>query len=307
MIHMGGDGEMWDEEDGFFYDVLRLPTAGPAAQGALDGGPAAALRGDGHQRGRDRQAPRARASGPLVRQRRAPSSCGNIHDPRQLGVAGPPAAVAPQREQAAAGAGAHARRERVPEPVRHPLAVALPPRSPLRLRRRRPGVPGRLSARRVGHADVRRQLELARPDLDAGQRPHHPGALQLLLLLRRRLHGRMSDRLGSTDEPLRGRRGDRRRLRGIFLRDKEGGGPSTAPPRKFQDDPHWRDYLLFYEYFHGDNGAGIGASHQTGWTGLVATFMHYFATISATEALELWSMPSKLKPQPTTDVPALQR
>jgi hypothetical protein len=39
---------------------------------------------------------------------------------------------------------------------------------------------------------------------------------------------------------------------------------------KFQDDPHWRDHLLFYEYFHGDNGAGIGASHQTGWTGLVA-------------------------------------
>ena len=40
---------------------------------------------------------------------------------------------------------------------------------------------------------------------------------------------------------------------------------------KFQDDPHWRDYLLFYEYFHGDNGAGMGASHQTGWTALVAT------------------------------------
>jgi hypothetical protein len=43
--------------------------------------------------------------------------------------------------------------------------------------------------------------------------------------------------------------------------------------RKFQDDPHWRDLILFYEYFHGDNGAGLGASHQTGWTGLVALLL----------------------------------
>ena len=48
---------------------------------------------------------------------------------------------------------------------------------------------------------------------------------------------------------------------------------STAAPQKFQDDPHWRDLLLFYEYFHGDNGAGLGASHQTGWTGLVASLI----------------------------------
>jgi hypothetical protein len=45
---------------------------------------------------------------------------------------------------------------------------------------------------------------------------------------------------------------------------------------KFQTDPHWCDHLLFYEYFHGDNGAGIGASHQTGWTGLVARLIHYY-------------------------------
>jgi hypothetical protein len=43
--------------------------------------------------------------------------------------------------------------------------------------------------------------------------------------------------------------------------------------KKFQEDPHWRDYILFYEYFHGDNGAGIGASHQTGWSGLVASLI----------------------------------
>ena len=49
---------------------------------------------------------------------------------------------------------------------------------------------------------------------------------------------------------------------------------------KFKNDPHWRDYLLFYEYFHGDNGAGLGASHQTGWTGLVAVAYKLFGRMS---------------------------
>ena len=53
-----------------------------------------------------------------------------------------------------------------------------------------------------------------------------------------------------------------------------------------KEDPHWRDYLLFYEYFHGDNGAGLGASHQTGWTGLAARTMHLFETLSAEDLLE---------------------
>ena len=61
-----------------------------------------------------------------------------------------------------------------------------------------------------------------------------------------------------------------RRLSGIFLRDASGRRPVYGGTEKFQNDPHWRDLILFYEYFHGDNGAGLGASHQTGWTGLVA-------------------------------------
>ncbi|WP_315791110.1 MGH1-like glycoside hydrolase domain-containing protein [Fischerella sp. JS2] len=60
------------------------------------------------------------------------------------------------------------------------------------------------------------------------------------------------------------------RIVGIFLKDKFGRRPVYGGTQKFQTDPHWRDLILFYEYFHGDNGAGIGASHQTGWTGCVA-------------------------------------
>jgi len=61
-----------------------------------------------------------------------------------------------------------------------------------------------------------------------------------------------------------------RRLAHIFLRGKDGRRPVAGGIDFFRSDPHWRDLVCFYEYFHGDNGAGIGASHQTGWTGLVA-------------------------------------
>ncbi len=64
-----------------------------------------------------------------------------------------------------------------------------------------------------------------------------------------------------------------KRLTRIFLRDSEGKRPFAGGEDLFNKDPHWRDLILFYEYFHGDNGAGIGASHQTGWTGLVAKLL----------------------------------
>jgi hypothetical protein len=69
-----------------------------------------------------------------------------------------------------------------------------------------------------------------------------------------------------------------RRLIRLFLRDEGGERPVYGARRKFQDDPHWRDYILFHEYFHGDNGAGLGASHQTGWTGLVAALIQQSST-----------------------------
>ena len=77
-----------------------------------------------------------------------------------------------------------------------------------------------------------------------------------------------------------------RRLTGTFLRGADGRRPVYGGSAKFQDDPHWRDYILFYEYFHGDNGAGLGASHQTGWTSLVAPLLDLFGRIDAKTLLE---------------------
>jgi hypothetical protein len=76
------------------------------------------------------------------------------------------------------------------------------------------------------------------------------------------------------------------RLTRIFLRDQSGRRPVFGGAGKFQSDPYWRDNLLFYEYFHGDNGAGIGASHQTGWTGLVAPLIEIFGRLDARTFLE---------------------
>jgi hypothetical protein len=77
-----------------------------------------------------------------------------------------------------------------------------------------------------------------------------------------------------------------RRLSTSFLRDASGRRPVYGGCAKFQDDPHWRDLILFYEYFHGDNGAGLGASHQTGWTGLIARLLDLFARTTSEDALQ---------------------
>jgi hypothetical protein len=76
------------------------------------------------------------------------------------------------------------------------------------------------------------------------------------------------------------------RLSRIFLRNERGRRPVYGGTEKFQTDPHWRDHILFYEYFHGDNGAGLGASHQTGWTGLVAKTIQLFGLLDAKKYLE---------------------
>jgi len=75
-------------------------------------------------------------------------------------------------------------------------------------------------------------------------------------------------------------------LQSIFTVDSSGRRPVYGGTQKFQEDPQWKDYLLFYEYFHGDNGAGIGASHQTGWTGVIARSLDLFARLSPTQMLK---------------------
>jgi hypothetical protein len=77
-----------------------------------------------------------------------------------------------------------------------------------------------------------------------------------------------------------------RRLAGTFVRDANGRRPVYGGMAMFQEDPHWRDLILFHEYFHGDNGAGLGASHQTGWTGVIASLLDLFGRVDAKTLLE---------------------
>ena len=76
----------------------------------------------------------------------------------------------------------------------------------------------------------------------------------------------------------------------IFLKGPDGRRPVHGANRLYHEDPNWQDLVLFYEYFHGDNGAGLGASHQTGWTGLVALTLDFFARVDSQVALQ---MPAK--------------
>jgi len=71
------------------------------------------------------------------------------------------------------------------------------------------------------------------------------------------------------------------------LCDDHGRRPVYGGTEKFQNDPHWRDNIYFFEYFHGDSGAGLGASHQPGWTGLVATLIQFYGFVDSKRALEL--------------------
>jgi hypothetical protein len=94
-----------------------------------------------------------------------------------------------------------------------------------------------------------------------------------------------------------------RRLASIFLQDEQGRRPVHGGAKKFQEDPHWRDLILFYEYFHGDNGAGLGASHQTGWTGIIARAMHLFATSTSEQYLTLGKVAGITEVEPASISP----
>ena len=110
--------------------------------------------------------------------------------------------------------------------------------------------------------------------------------LQLLYLLRRQLsESNVPHGSGNLMNLFEVRAEISNRLIRIFLRDASGRRPVYGGTQKFQTDPLWKDYLLFYEYFHGDNGAGLGASHQTGWTGLIAKLIELFGRLDAEKLL----------------------
>jgi len=286
MTHLGQGTGMWDEEDGFFYDVLRLPD-GKAQRlkvrsmvGLLP--LCAATSFDG----------KLLTIYPELRERfqqflgARPEIRAAVHDPGKVGVAGRHLASILDEAK-----------------LRRVLAVMLDEneflspfgiRSLSRYHEKHPYV------FRAGNQDFRVSYLPAESDTGMfGGNSNWRGPIWMpvnALIVRALLQyyiyygndftvecptgsGRRMNLYQVAEEISR-------RLTAIFLRDKNGERPVYGGSETFQRDPHWRDCLLFYEYFHGDNGAGLGASHQTGWSGGVARLIHFFATVTAEEVLE---------------------
>ena len=96
----------------------------------------------------------------------------------------------------------------------------------------------------------------------------------------------MSDGFRQTHDAVRGGGGDPAPVGRHLPSRRDGQRPVYGGTKKFQNDPHWKNLILFYEYFHGENGAGLGASHQTGWTGTIAPLMDFFGRLDAKLVLE---------------------
>ena len=136
---------------------------------------------------------------------------------------------------------------------------------------------------RVDVGDVRRQLELARAGVDAGEHDPHPRAAAVRRLLRRFVHPGVPDRIGQSS----GRCAEiavdltERVVIASSPRTPTGAARCTAAPRSSRTTRTGSGLLQFYEYFHGDNGAGLGASHQTGWTGVIANYIQLLPQLEA--------------------------
>jgi len=287
MMHLGQDTGMWDEEDGFFYDVLRLPN-GQAQRlkvrsmvGLLPLCAATVFEGG------------LMARYPEIAERfqaflaARPELCAAIHDPRKTGVAGRRLGSILDETK-----------------LRRVLAKMLDENeflSPYGLRSLSRFHADHPYVMHVGGQEYRVSYLPAESDTGMfGGNSNWRGPIWMpvnALMIRALLQyyayygndftvecptgsGRQMNLYQVAEEIAR-------RLANIFVKDKDGRRPVYGGAGKFQDDPHWRDCLLFYEYFHGDNGAGLGASHQTGWTGIVARAMHLFATTTAEQVLAL--------------------
>jgi hypothetical protein len=290
MMHAGQNVGMWDEEDGFFYDVLRLPDGGAqrlkvrSMVGLLPLCAVTMFEG------------KALEKYPELRQRfRAflearPELTAFIHDPAKLGHAGRRLAAVLNETR-----------------LRRVLATMLDEKeflSPYGIRSISRYHAEHPYVFTVGNREYRVSYLPAESDSGMfGGNSNWRGPIWMpvnALIIRALLQyfayygkeftvecptgsGRYLTLYEVAEEITR-------RLANIFLRDESGRRPVYGETRKFQEDPHWRDLLLFYEYFHGDNGAGLGASHQTGWTGIVARGMHLFATTTPQQILEFGKM-----------------
>jgi hypothetical protein len=297
MSRLGGDTGMWDEEDGFFYDVLRLPD-GQAQRlkvrsivGLLPLCAATVFDGS------------VLTKYPEMRERlewflnSRPELCAAIHDPMRPGVANRRLASILDETK-----------------LRRVLAKMLDENeflSPCGIRSLSRYHADHPYVMHVGGREYRVSYLPAESDTPMfGGNSNWRGPIWApvnALILRALLQyytyygdaftvecptgsGRHMNLYQVAEELAR--RGD-----SIFLKDKNGRRPVYGGTRKFQEDPHWRDYVLFYEYFHGDNGAGLGASHQTGWTGIVARGMHLFATTTAEHVQQLGKMATVVEVQ----------
>ena len=286
MSHLGQDTSMWDEEDGFFYDVLRLPS-GQAQRlkvrsmvGLLP--LCAATVFDGA----------VMAKYPELAERlnafidARPEICAAIHDPKKAGVGGRRLASILDETK-----------------LRRVLAKMLDENeflSPYGLRSLSRFHAEHPYCIHVGGQEYRVSYLPAESDTGMfGGNSNWRGPIWMpvnALIIRALLqyYAYYGDQFKVECPTGSGRQMTlyqvaeeiSRRLANIFLKDENGRRPVYGGAGKFQDDPNWRDCLLFYEYFHGDNGAGLGASHQTGWTGVVARTLHLFATMTAERTLE---------------------
>jgi hypothetical protein len=287
MSRMGGSAGMWDEEDGFFYDVLRLPNGQSqrlkvrSMVGLLPLCAATAFEGQ------------VMAKYPEIAERlkwflaARPELRASIHDPAKSGVTG----------RYLASILDEVKLRRVLEKMLDENEFLSPYgiRSLSRYHADHPYV------FQAGGQEYRVSYLPAESDTGMfGGNSNWRGPIWMPvngLLIRALLHYYMYYGDAFTVECPTGSGRQMtlyqvaeeisRRGSNIFLRGKDGRRPVYGGSEKFQKDPHWRDLLLFYEYFHGDNGAGLGASHQTGWTGMVARGMHLFATSTAEKTLHL--------------------
>jgi hypothetical protein len=287
LVQVGGGTGMWDEEDGFFYDVLRLPDGGarrlkvrsmvgllplcaatPFEPEIFEKYPEVLVRFDRFMGAR-------------------PELTASFHDPRKTGVGGRRLFSVMDEHK-----------------LRRVLAIMLDESeflSPYGIRSLSRAHADHPYVLQAGGREYRVRYLPAESDTDMfGGNSNWRGPIWFpvnVLIIRALLNyyayygdslrvefptgsGRLLNLFEVADEL-------GHRLTAIFLKDARGRRPVYGGARKLQEDPHWRDLVLFYEYFHGDNGAGIGASHQTGWTAVVARIMHLFSTTTAQQVAAL--------------------